>query len=120
MSGTYLVSITDINGCVTLDSIYVEVFDDINEVLDLVNTITPNGDGFNDLLVIKGLESFDANILTVYNRWGDIVFTADNYANEWDGTFRGEPLPAGSYYYVLRLWPGERVIKQVLVILNEE
>ena len=48
-SGTYEVLIRDINGCLTLDSVYVEVFDDLSQVLDLVNTITPNGDGHNDL-----------------------------------------------------------------------
>ncbi|MCF8237990.1 MAG: gliding motility-associated C-terminal domain-containing protein [Saprospiraceae bacterium] len=119
-SGTYQVLIRDINGCLTLDSVYVEVFDDLNEVLDLVNTITPNGDGQNDLLVIKGLESFDANSLVIYNRWGEVVFQQDNYNNTFNGYYKNQRLPAGTYYYVLKLWPGERIVKSVLVILHED
>jgi gliding motility-associated-like protein len=119
-SGHYYVTITDLFGCVTVDSIFVEVFDDLDQVLELVNTITPNGDGFNDLLIIKGLESFDANSLTIYNRWGEQVFHQDNYQNNFGGRYRGKLLPSGSYYYVLRLWPGDRTVKSVLVILHEE
>ncbi len=119
-SGTYLVLIRDINGCLTLDSVYVEVFDDLNEVLDLVNTITPNGDGHNDIFVIKGLESFDANSLVIYNRWAEVVFQQDNYQNTFNGYYKNQPLPAGTYYYVLKLWPGERIVKSVLVILNDK
>ena len=119
-SSTFVVRITDINGCTTIDSVYVEVFDDLDQVLDLVNTITPNGDGLNDILVIKGLESFNANSLVIYNRWGEVVFQQDNYQNTFDGTYKGQPLPAGSYYYVLKLFPGERVVKSVLVILHED
>ena len=86
----------------------------------MVNTITPNGDGHNDILVIKGLESFDANSLVIYNRWGEVVFHQDNYQNTFDGYYKNDLLPSGTYYYVLKLWPGERTVKSVLVILNEE
>lgn len=119
-SGTFYVTITDIQGCETTDSVFVEVYDDLDLVLDLVNTITPNGDGFNDLLIIKGLESFDANSLTIYNRWGEQIFHQDNYQNTFDGTIKGKRLPPGTYYYVLRLWPGDRIVKSVLVVLHED
>lgn len=119
-SGHYIVRIEDINGCITVDSVFVEVFDDLDRVLDLVNTITPNGDGINDVLIIKGLESFDQNSLTIFNRWGEQVFHQDNYQNGFDGTYKGKLLPSGSYYYILRLWPGERIVKSVLVILHDE
>lgn len=120
LSGHYYVTITDLFGCVTRDSVFVEVFEDLGQVLELVNTITPNGDGFNDLLIFKGLESFDANSLTIYNRWGEQVFHQDNYQNNFGGYYKGELLPSGSYYYVLRLWPGDRTVKSVLVILHDD
>lgn len=119
-SAYYFVEITDINGCKTLDSVFVEVVDDLDQVLELVNTITPNGDGFNDILIINGLESFDANSLTIYNRWGQQIFHEDNYRNSFNGYYKGNLLPAGTYYYVLRLWPGERIVKSSLVILHDE
>ena len=119
-SGFYFVQIEDKNGCKILDSLFVNVFDDLEEVLDLANTITPNRDGFNDVLVIKGLESFDNNSMTIYNRWGDQIFQEDNYKNSFDGTYNGKLLPPGTYYYILQLWPGDRVVKSTLTILHDQ
>ena len=70
--------------------------------------ITANADGINDKLEFEELDdpykTHPNNELIVYNRWNDIVFTAKPYKNDWDGTNRnGEPLPAGTYYYILRL-----------------
>ncbi|MBC7616318.1 MAG: gliding motility-associated C-terminal domain-containing protein, partial [Pedobacter sp.] len=39
--------------------------------------------------------------LTIFNRSGRIVYTKKGYANEWDGTFNGSPLPSDTYYYIL-------------------
>jgi gliding motility-associated-like protein len=65
---------------------------------------TPNGNNINDLLVIAGLERYDSNTLSIFNRYGDIVFESENYDNTWDGTSKdGLPLPDGTYYYVLEL-----------------
>jgi gliding motility-associated-like protein len=65
---------------------------------------TPNGNNINDLLVIAGLELYDSNTLTIFNRYGDVVFESRNYDNSWDGTSNdGSPLPDGTYYYVLEL-----------------
>ena len=65
---------------------------------------TPNGNNINDLLVIAGLERYNSNSLSIFNRYGDVVFKADNYENTWDGTSKdGNPLPDGTYYYVLEL-----------------
>lgn len=75
---------------------------DNNEVLtfSVPNVITPGDkDNKNDELVIKGIELFSANRLVIFNRWGNHVFEADNYQNNWDA----EGLSAGSYYYVLEL-----------------
>ncbi|MBK8280183.1 MAG: gliding motility-associated C-terminal domain-containing protein [Saprospiraceae bacterium] len=42
--------------------------------------------------------------LTVYNRWGDLVYRNDDYKNDWEGTnTQGQPLPTGTYYYLLDL-----------------
>lgn len=77
--------------------------------LEIFNLFSPNGDGSNDTFVIKGIELFN-NRLTIYNRWGNVVFKATNYQNDWDGTSnagrvirRNQKLPAGTYYYTLEL-----------------
>ena len=70
--------------------------------------ITPNGDGKNDTFVIPELADdpslYPNNDMTIINRWGGIVYHAQPYKNEWDGRNRsGDDLPAGTYYYIMRL-----------------
>lgn len=72
------------------------------------NAITPNGDGKNETLVFSIIEeapnSFPESELIVFNRWGDVVFNASPYLNDWAGTNKnGRELPQGTYYYILRL-----------------
>ncbi len=71
------------------------------------DVITPNADGSNDTWIITGLENFPNNGVTVYNRWGDEVFSAQPYLNNWAGTHRDRgDLPDGTYYYILNLGDG--------------
>ena len=76
--------------------------------IEIPNAITPNGDGRNDAFVIDALleapEDFPKARLIVFNRWGDVLYSAQPYANDWDGTTDGgSELPQGTYYYVLEL-----------------
>lgn len=59
------------------------------------NVITPNGDGFNDKFIIE--ELWDSHKISIYNRWGHLVYESNDYQNEWDA----EGLKDGSYYYQL-------------------
>lgn len=70
--------------------------------------ITPNGDGLNDRFIFDPLENnpsaFPDNEIVIFNRWGDIIYTAKPYNNEWSGTnASGRSLPEGTYYYVFKL-----------------
>ncbi len=72
------------------------------------NTITPNDDGLNDVFVfdilVQNPNDYVNNELVVFNRWGDVVYEAKPYSNDWGGTNQnGKPLPEGTYYYILRL-----------------
>ncbi len=68
------------------------------------NVITPNGDGINDTWRIVELqEVFPDHELVIVNRWGDEVFRAKNYNNDWGGTYNGKKLPDGTYYYIIKL-----------------
>jgi gliding motility-associated-like protein len=72
--------------------------------IDMPNAITPNGDGKNDVLKIDGIEKYPNNELVIFNRWGDILYKAKPYLNDWQGVNQsGGELPEGTYYYVLRL-----------------
>ena len=82
--------------------------DDADECGKVPNGITPNGDGLNDELVFDALlnttEEYPNNEIVIFNRWGDIVYQARPYLNDWRGTNnKGEALPHATYYYILRL-----------------
>jgi gliding motility-associated-like protein len=81
------------------------------EVLELPTGFTPNGDGKNDYLVVKGIDDFPDNTLLVYNRWGSKVFEKNNYRNDWSGeNMDGEPLPAGTYFVIFKSRSADQVI----------
>ncbi|PHI21115.1 hypothetical protein CEQ90_03575 [Lewinellaceae bacterium SD302] len=88
------------------------------------NTITPNGDGLNEFLIFDLLdfqaEDFPDNSLIIFNRWGDILYEAAPYNNDWDGRNQsGNELPEGTYYYILRLDLGEGdIIRGDITILR--
>lgn len=89
-----------------------------------MNAITPNGDGRNDELVfdilLQGASKFPNNELIIFNRWGDIIYQASPYNNDWRGTNNtGQELPDGTYYYILRLDIGEgEILKGDITILK--
>jgi gliding motility-associated-like protein len=78
--------------------------------LDIHNVITPNGDGVNDGWVIDGIEEFPDNTIQLFNRWGDKVNAFERYNNTtqiWKGdNFKHEPLPDGTYYYIVTIKDG--------------
>jgi gliding motility-associated-like protein len=61
---------------------------------------SPNGDTFNDFWVIEGIEEFPACTMNVFDGRGRRVYQKTGYANDWDGTYQGKPVPSGTYYYV--------------------
>ncbi len=71
---------------------------------DIPNVMTPNGDGKNDLFEIPNLNSLypDCNVF-IFNRWGSVVYESVGYLNPWDGTFKSEKLPVGTYFYKVEL-----------------
>jgi gliding motility-associated-like protein len=96
--GVNTVTVTDANGCthteeVKVDYVVVDVKPEIN------NVFTPNNDGVNDVWTIKHLENYPENEVVVINRWGNEVFTAKNYRNDWDGSRLAE----GTYFYVVKV-----------------
>ena len=68
--------------------------------IDIPTAFTPNGDGNNDILFVKGI-GIDNMQLLIYNRWGELVFETTNYLEGWDGTFKGNPQPMEVYVYYL-------------------
>lgn len=115
---TYTVYITDINGCV--DSQMVEVKVEADYFLEITNLITPNGDGLNDTWFIGNILNYPNNEVQIFNRYGNMVFSATSYKNEWGGTYNSKQLPDGTYYYVLKIEGGAKVYKGAITILKQE
>lgn len=75
------------------------------------NYITPNGDGSNDSFFVDGLRNIFPNFkMSIYNRWGNLVWTGDHSRADWDGIAteqkvgpEGTTVPTGTYYFVLEL-----------------
>jgi len=85
--------------------------DGIGDICDKVEinvseAITPDGDGVNDTWFINNIQNYPNNSVKVYNRWGDLIFSKNNYQNDWNGSFvnNGNNIPdASSYYYQIDL-----------------
>ncbi len=96
---TYIVMVTDTNGCVAYDTVFVDIYPEIV----IPSGFTPNGDGLNDDWEIDLLEQFPEVEVEVYNRWGQQLFYNVGYTQRWDGRYDGRDLPEGTYYYVIKL-----------------
>jgi gliding motility-associated-like protein len=105
------VTYTPVTGYVGVDSFQYQICDPegrdtawvyirIIGVCEIPNAITPNGDGINDVFVIP-CATGDIEF-SVWNRWGIEVYRSDKYLNDWDGRYKGSPLPDGTYYYVVK------------------
>ncbi|MEM9917484.1 MAG: HYR domain-containing protein [Bacteroidota bacterium] len=84
------------------------------------NVISPNGDEFNDVLQINCLDNgeFNENEIIIFNQWGDEVFRQKPYTNDWGGTYQGNDLPDGTYYYIFKVDPNADPDKGFIQILR--
>jgi gliding motility-associated-like protein len=114
----YIVEATNDKGCMVRDTVRITVETRPNTPFLIPNTITPNSDGWNDTWVIDALIDYPENRVSIINRWGDVVFSAQPYRNDFDGRFGGGELPAGTYYYVLELGGNLKSYRGALVILR--
>lgn len=104
---TYALTAINDGGCPTTDTIRIQVI--CNGANFFVpNSFSPNGDGVNDYFIINGTGLNVIPSITIYNRWGQIVFQKSNFAansasEAWDGRFNGQPAPPDVYIYTLQI-----------------
>jgi gliding motility-associated-like protein len=103
-------------GCEEMDSILIEVLEDIQAY----NVFTPNGDGINEYFEITNSDRFPEMLVEVYSRWGDKLFSTVGYdsGSWWDGTTRGKEAPVGTYYYIIIPYPGAKPITGNVTIIR--
>lgn len=79
--------------------------------LEIPKAFSPNGDGINDVWNVKGIQLYPTSEITIYNRWGQMVWKSERgYPNPWDGRSEGKDLPIDSYHYVISLKKGSKFI----------
>lgn len=95
---TYMVTFTDVNGCVASDT--VRVFVNFIEAIAVPDAFSPNGDGTNDVLYVKGF-GLESTVFAIYNKYGERVFESRTQGIGWDGTFNGRDQNPGVFTWVL-------------------
>lgn len=101
-AGTYMAYVIATNefGCNDTATIPVRVLPEYSFYVP--NTLTPNGDGINELFKGYGI-GIDSYVLRVFNRWGELLFETNDLSEGWDGTYEGALCPQGSYVYAVDL-----------------
>ncbi len=111
----YHITLTAAGGCIAEDNLEVKLL--YKPVVP--NAFSPNGDGINDTWHIRYLEIYPDATVDVYNRYGQRVFTArGQQAKDWNGSYNGQPLEIGTYYYIIDLKNGAKPLSGYVVILK--
>jgi len=97
---TYTVTVTDENGCIGSDSILIR--DVCPTFVFVPNVFSPNFDGVNDVFGVQGRNILSQKI-SIYDRWGELVFYSTEIDATWDGTFKNQKLADGVYVYLIEL-----------------
>jgi gliding motility-associated-like protein len=111
-NGTYIGLVVDENGCATTDTVTISSVVD----LDIPKFFTPNGDGFNDVWEIGGLERFPFAEVVIYDRYGKQLAKFGNDPAKWDGRYLNQPMPSDDYWYVISLVQVNKQIKGNLTL----
>lgn len=104
---SYQLEVTNAEGCFATDSVNIKVL----FLPKVPNVFSPNGDGIYDTWQIKYLIDYPNCRIQVFSRSGQLVFQTVGYGTPWDGTWKGQPLPIGTYYYIIQPGLGLEVIK---------
>jgi gliding motility-associated-like protein len=100
-SNTYTITVTD--QCNNTNTISI-IINSIDCNITVPNVVTANGDNINDSFKINGILNFPGSSLIVFNRWGNKIYSNDDYKNEW------KPDEAsGTYFYILNVSDGRKL-----------
>ncbi len=99
---TVYVKVTDAYGCIANDSVVLNVVSCDAKMIFVPNTFTPNGDGQNDKLFVRGVGLRNLEYFRVFDRWGKLMWETHNGNEGWDGTLSGRPAEVATYVYELK------------------
>jgi gliding motility-associated-like protein len=110
--------IYDVTGLISIPYIRSISFEDTYVELDIPGGFTPNGDEVNDTWNIENLTRYEDHQVIVYSRAGRVLFESRDYTKEWDGTYQGELVSGGVYYYTINVFQYERKYSGTVTILR--
>jgi gliding motility-associated-like protein len=99
--GVYVLTVTDANSCVSSYDLLVDP--NSAECVGIPNTFSPNGDNYNDTWILENLELYPNAKVSVFNKWGNLLYETSGAYTPWDGTHHSKPLPSEVYYYIIQL-----------------
>jgi gliding motility-associated-like protein len=106
---TYSVIVSNASNCTTIEYVTIDV--DCN--IFIPQAFSPNGDGQNDVLYVRGkcIKTMD---FIIFDRWGNKVFESESQSVGWDGRDKGQPMNTGTYSFVLTgtLYDGSTIEKK--------
>jgi gliding motility-associated-like protein len=102
--GTYLLRVANICGEEAVDSISV-FYSGCDHCLLVPTAFSPNGDGLNDRFMVFNNCVLNTFKLSIYNRFGQLVYSGFDPEKGWDGTYQGRPADAGVYFYHIEASP---------------
>jgi gliding motility-associated-like protein len=112
---SYLLTVSSNQGCgVATDIMRVYVYADVY----VPNAFSPNGDGRNDTWFIPALRAYSEFTVSVYNRYGQLIFHVKNSISPWDGKYNGVAQPAAAYVYVVDIKEEKRILKGTLILVR--
>lgn len=112
---TYTIDVKNKTGCEARDTIHITVYARVW----IPDAFSPNGDGKNDTWELFGIEAFPDAIVTIFNRWGEIIYSSGKgYTKPFDGTLNGYSLPPGLYAYTVRTVPEKPIIRGSLMLVR--
>lgn len=94
----YTVTVTA-NECSGIDTVKVEV--DVSNSASVPSVFSPNGDGINDILYVRGSGIKEIEFI-LFNRWGEKIFESNDINSGWDGVFNGKPADASVFVYTIK------------------
>jgi gliding motility-associated-like protein len=116
--GNYGFIVTDKYGRQTTATATIEGYSQEIRCLNIPTAFTPDGDGVNDVWNIRSLSEYSNSKTEIFNQWGSLIFKSTGYTNAWDGTYNGDPVPAGAYYYVIDLGNGSNKFTGTVTIIK--
>jgi|GEM_PF-5731670 len=113
---TYQLQVRDGFGCLAEATILIELIQPIIK-LYVPSAFTPNSDGNNDTWQLWGAEGFPQIDVTVFNRWGTVIFHSEGYQYPFDGFYKGERIQAGMYTYIIRYDTKEEPLRGTVMVI---